>query len=842
MSYIGNAKTPLLLASNVRDDLIPDGSKTVFELSQEVPGGEAINVCVIRRRWLLDTLVENTDLVEFSQLNSTQSQIVITDSYLAAAFSIVSEDGDNISVTLPGGEESHALKVSAVSYTRDSITITLAGTVTSAAYASLGTTIQSIKRKYYGPWEILDPDTQYEIVSTSGFTNRKIYIKDLTPQINDVLYVLHRGEGTYNFVPSPYSVGPEQLSLNLRNFAVDSQSYTTTGTKTLALSQTSPTASSLIVTVNGVVQVSTNENASAGTWTLEDIVGTSQNITLDSSLFTSASSSNPVSVRVLHLTFSTVSRRAAFAPSQEPTYIAPGVVGSSELAQDSVSTEKVKDNAITGSKIRLLKTESLRFQISPTTESSIISLDQTTGDTQLKSTGAVQLKSSARTVTLTDTDISSDSTNSVSLGTASKKFKDLHLSGTANIADITVTNIQVAGDITINGTVDGTDVSVLRSDVTTLQAKVNDIISFLIPIGTIVPTARVSPLVSSYGEWLPCDGRTVSRTQYAELFNALGGASLASSWPWGLCNDSVFAIPDLQRRVTIGKSSADTLGSNEGESTPANRALLHTHTGPEHTHTLAHTHEVPGHKHTVVSSASGSISIQTASGDHTTSISHSHNQGTIETNTTSLDHTHRLTHGHSSNTENNIGGRHGHSGSTNSNSGHNHSLSSTLRVEGAKFSSSTTGGYSDFARAAGIGSPISISTESTHSHNVSVAESDITHYHAFTIPSQTDETAGARKNGAANDLSHKHSLIILSSSLDKTNSDSTGEHVHSSNSFGGFIGTSANVPEGNNNLTTISQSTATTSNANYIAVDGSINKTGAATLPHLIVNYFIRVA
>ena len=103
MSYIGNAKTPLLLASNVRDDILPDGISNTFELSQEVPGGEGINVCVVRRRFLTDVLVENTNLIEFSQLNDTQSQLVITDDYLAAALSVIvprsslsAEDGDEL--------------------------------------------------------------------------------------------------------------------------------------------------------------------------------------------------------------------------------------------------------------------------------------------------------------------------------------------------------------------------------------------------------------------------------------------------------------------------------------------------------------------------------------------------------------------------------------------------------------------------------------------------------------------------------------------------------------------------------------------------------------------------
>jgi hypothetical protein len=33
MSYIGNAKSPLIFGPNTRDDIVPDGTKTIFDLS-----------------------------------------------------------------------------------------------------------------------------------------------------------------------------------------------------------------------------------------------------------------------------------------------------------------------------------------------------------------------------------------------------------------------------------------------------------------------------------------------------------------------------------------------------------------------------------------------------------------------------------------------------------------------------------------------------------------------------------------------------------------------------------------------------------------------------------------
>ena len=855
MSYIGNAKTPLLLASNVRDDLVPNGTN-VFELSQEVPGGEAVNVCVVRRRYLTDVLVNNTDLIEFSAVpgSTTKSQIIIQDNYLASAFSVVNPtssntrsadfaDGDIIRITYQDGSISKGLNVESISYNRDSLTITLGDTVDIEEYVALGTTIAKVERNFYGPWEILDPETQYEIISTSGFTNRKIEIKDLTPNEFDVLYVLHRGEGTYNFVPSPYSVGPEQLSPNLRNFAVDSQTYTTPGEKTLTLSQSSPAASTLIVTANGVVQVSTNEQNS-GTWTLNDVEGTSQTITLKESLFTNAGAS-AVAIRVLHLSFSTVSRRASFVVGQDPKFIETGAVSTNALAQSSVTTEKISDDSVIGTKILLRKQDSLRFKTSSSTEIGVIKLDQTNNDTQLVSDGSVQIKPSNSTYTFGETSITPATTNAagISLGSSVKPFKNLYVSGSSNLSSITVENITVTGNITIeeNGTIDSTDVSVLRDDVDALTDEVKEIIKFLIPIGTIVPTAAANtPTSTKYGEWVLCDGRKLLRSNYNELFNALGGETQkAAGWSWGVCDDYEFSIPDLRRRSPLGKSGSDTLGSNDGVATPSLRALSHTHEGPEHTHTISHTHTIPGHKHTVVPGAAESISIS-SSGGHQTNIQHNHNQGTLTTNLTSVNHYHQLTHSHSSSTGGNIGGDdHSHTGSTGGGSQHRHS------IECQQIKLNTGSSYPSYWVLGGTARDGFISMESSHSHAYRTDSAAITHHHNFSIPAQTNDTGGALSSvpGLGNDLSHAHVFSVPSSSLDRTTSTSGGEHTHDRTSFTGFIGTSKNDPEGNTDsttpLTTSAQSTTTSGAANY--TNGtSTNKTGAATLPHIVVNYMIK--
>lgn len=867
MSYIGNAKTPLLLASNVRDDLVPDGAKKIFDLSQEVPGGEGINVCVVRRRYLTDVLVENTNAVEFSQVepapgeDATQSKITITDNHLAAALALVlprsattATDGDSIKITLSSTTVG-PFPVVSVSYDRDSLTIILEGVTNVANYVTVGTNITKLERFHYGSWEILDPETQYEIVSATGFTNRQIEIKDLVPNINDLLYVLHRGQATYNFVPSPSSVGPDQLAPNLRNFAVDSVTFDAPGEKVLQLSQLAPAANTILVTANGVVQISTNEikekdssisdEDNTGTWTLENAVGTTQYITLKESLFVDAVA-NPVSIRVLHLSFSTISRRAAFSPGQDPKFLETGSVTTNILATNSVSTTKIQDNAVTGAKIRLSKNEALRFQTqaSPNTEVQVLALDQTTNDTQIISSTSVQIKPGNATYTFTESAVVPSS--NLSLGSSDNKFKDIHISGTANLENVQSKGIDVDGDITVTGKIDNIDISDLKDQVTNLSTTVDDLIKFLVPVGIIVPSATPSSIVTQFGEWVLCDGRRLSRTNYGTLFNALSqnGIFGPNNWPWGFCDSNEFAIPDLRRRLVLGKTDTDNLGANDGITTATQRSLSHSHTGAAHTHTIAHTHTVPGHKHTVNSSATGSINISTSSGSHDTNLEHSHSGNT---GSTSLRHTHNLTHGHSGKTDNNdSGGSHYHGGSTSSTGQHRHTIEYTehnnIRRDGTTTIRSL-GGSSTTAEW--------LSMESSHGHNISTgAAVNFDHKHPFTIASQTNESGdaiaatgtGATNNLTGNttsDLGHTHTIslttISTANTTDSKLSTSTGVHTHAGSSFSGFIGNASSDPEGNSALTTNTQSTNISGDADY-----GTNRTGAETLPYVIINYLIK--
>lgn len=100
--------------------------------------------------------------------------------------------------------------------------------------------------------------------------------------------------------------------------------------------------------------------------------------------------------------------------------------------------------------------------------------------------------------------------------------------------------------------------------------------------------------------WLVCDGRSVSRTAYAELFSVIGTS-------FGSSSGTTFNIPDCKGRVLggIGNGSGLTnrsLGDSTGEEThtlTVSEIPSHNHTGTT-TSNGSHTHTIndPGHTHT----------------------------------------------------------------------------------------------------------------------------------------------------------------------------------------------------------------------------------------------------
>jgi microcystin-dependent protein len=95
----------------------------------------------------------------------------------------------------------------------------------------------------------------------------------------------------------------------------------------------------------------------------------------------------------------------------------------------------------------------------------------------------------------------------------------------------------------------------------------------LIPYGTIIQSAAIN----KPDGWLICNGASISRLTYANLFSAIGTTYGGS--------DSSFNVPDIQGRVVVGTGSGSglrtrTLGDKDGEE----RHILTIAEMPSHSH------------------------------------------------------------------------------------------------------------------------------------------------------------------------------------------------------------------------------------------------------------------
>lgn len=127
----------------------------------------------------------------------------------------------------------------------------------------------------------------------------------------------------------------------------------------------------------------------------------------------------------------------------------------------------------------------------------------------------------------------------------------------------------------------------------------------LAPVGTVLPFAGSAAPTG----WLLCQGQTVSRTTYADLFAVIGTIYGAGD------GSTTFALPDMGGRVPAGKEATATRlttggsGVDGGTLGAAGGAQTHTLTSgqiPAHTHTGS-TSTDPGHTHSGIVTGTGSI-------------------------------------------------------------------------------------------------------------------------------------------------------------------------------------------------------------------------------------------
>ena len=130
----------------------------------------------------------------------------------------------------------------------------------------------------------------------------------------------------------------------------------------------------------------------------------------------------------------------------------------------------------------------------------------------------------------------------------------------------------------------------------------------LMPAGVIVPYAGAAAPVG----WLLCDGATYNRSDYPDLFAALGG----SSSPYGLPSSTTFKVPDLKGKVVAGYNAAEAEFNALAKTGGAKTVALVEAEMPSHGHTATvsvsvagtgvvtshannrgHTHAAENHKH-----------------------------------------------------------------------------------------------------------------------------------------------------------------------------------------------------------------------------------------------------
>lgn len=111
------------------------------------------------------------------------------------------------------------------------------------------------------------------------------------------------------------------------------------------------------------------------------------------------------------------------------------------------------------------------------------------------------------------------------------------------------------------------------------------------PGSASVPTGSIMPFAGAVVPtgWLPCDGSTFSRIDYAALYSVIGTS-------YGNGNGSTTAnLPDLRGRIAVGRGTSpdvDALGDSDGQAL-ASRTPMHSHAVADHAHAI------PPHQHTV---------------------------------------------------------------------------------------------------------------------------------------------------------------------------------------------------------------------------------------------------
>lgn len=136
-------------------------------------------------------------------------------------------------------------------------------------------------------------------------------------------------------------------------------------------------------------------------------------------------------------------------------------------------------------------------------------------------------------------------------------------------------------------------------EIATVNTTITNLIPSTNPVGTVLQYAGSS---APTGYFL-CNGASVSKALYPDLFNVIGYNYTSGSAPAG-----TFNLPNLKGRVAAGLDTGsayfDVLGRTGGSATHtliAPEMPVHTHIQNQHTHTQSeHTHTQNEHTHPVI--------------------------------------------------------------------------------------------------------------------------------------------------------------------------------------------------------------------------------------------------
>lgn len=319
------------------------------------------------------------------------------------------------------------------------------------------------------------------------------------------------------------------------------------------------------------------------------------------------------------------------------------------------------------------------------------------------------------------------------------------------------------------------------------------------PIGTPAGTVAAFAGGTVPAGWLLCDGSAVSRTTYARLYAALGGASS----PYGQGNGSTtFNLPDLRQKFIAGAQTGQSgydlaaTGGTASHVLTANEMPTHSHAGSSSASAGGHDHSTNtstagSHTHSGTSGAGGDAHTHSATsgsaGGHThTAQSGGGHAHTATAASTSHDHVISIT----------TAGAHSHGVTVNNNS-HDHTISTRGT---ASTSHSHAGPEGDDAVALGpkgasvaIGQPGAPETDSSsHGHTASSASAgdhthpasanSVPHAHGITV-----DAASAHTHTTSSDGAHSHSVTTGNASATHTHAINTaagGDHAHTLTSGG----------------------------------------------------------